>query len=180
MTISETNNNPALPKQPYKYRGIELERHFGLETYETFYRGHDPQIGRFNSVDPKSEFDNSNSPFVSMRNDPVVNIDPFGDEAIASTHTDEKGRVLAVYNDGDLGVYRHEKNADGSSATKAQIDKRHESSTSAGGEKMGETEYWDEFVNFNTHKPEGTIVFLMILESIGMNYCIGGKMKLKN
>ncbi len=53
---------PGLPGQPFKYNGIGLEKHFGLETYETFYRGLDPQLGRFNSVDPSAETSYSMSP----------------------------------------------------------------------------------------------------------------------
>ena len=70
-----------------------------------------------------------------------------------STHTDKEGNVLAVYNDGDLGVYKHE-----DATTMEQIDKKHEKSTSAGGERMGETKFWDEFITPN-NKIEGTIHF---------------------
>jgi len=70
----------GLTKQPYKYQGIELEKNFGLETYETFYRGLDPQIGRFNSIDPKAEKYYSTSPYVSMDNNPILNVDPRGDD----------------------------------------------------------------------------------------------------
>jgi len=64
-----------------------------------------------------------------------------------SIHTDENGNVIAAYDDGDLGVYRHGKNTDGSSVTRAQLDKRHLKSTSAGGGRMGQTAYWDEFIS---------------------------------
>lgn len=69
------------------------------------------------------------------------------------------GNVLAVYDDGDLGVYKHDNNADGNTPTKANIDKRHEKSTSAGREKMGETEFWDEFITPGTDKASGQIHF---------------------
>lgn len=68
----------ALPGQPYKYQGIELEKHFGLETYETFYRGLNPQIGRFNSIDPLADMFTHQSPYVSMNNNPALFIDPEG------------------------------------------------------------------------------------------------------
>lgn len=66
--------------QPLKYQGIELEKNFGLEYYETYYRGLDPQLGRFNSIDPKAEKYYSTSPYVSMDNNPILNIDPRGDD----------------------------------------------------------------------------------------------------
>jgi RHS repeat-associated protein len=77
--LSESSNNSALPKLPYKYQGVALERNFGLETFETFYRGLDPQIGRFNSIDPKAAKFFATSPYASMDNNPVSNVDPLGD-----------------------------------------------------------------------------------------------------
>ncbi|MDR2272051.1 MAG: DUF6443 domain-containing protein [Sphingobacterium sp.] len=80
-----------LPNQPLKYQGIELERHFGLEMYETFYRGLDPQIGRFMQIDPKANEDYSISPYASMRNNPVTNIDPLGD---VTKYFNENGSMI--------------------------------------------------------------------------------------
>jgi hypothetical protein len=61
---------------------------------------------------------------------------------LESTHTDEEGNVIAVYNDGDLGVYKHTE-----AKTKADIDLKRKNSgkKSGGGEKTGETPYWNEF-----------------------------------
>lgn len=57
-----------------------------------------------------------------------------------STHTDAFGKVLAIYDDGDLGVYRHE-----TAKTKDDVEQLYRSSpgTSGGGELMGET--WTPF-----------------------------------
>lgn len=88
-------------------------------------------------------------------------IDPDGMWAMPpSTHTDEEGNVVAVFNDGDLGVYRHGKNADGSSVTKSQLVKRQERyGTEANGEKMGETEFWDEFIAPGNTEGSGRIIY---------------------
>ncbi|HLO85024.1 MAG TPA: hypothetical protein VK203_08450 [Nostocaceae cyanobacterium] len=88
-------------------------------------------------------------------------IDPTGmfGEALAmtSTHTDENGKVIAVFDDGDLGVYKH--NGVGAAAL-ADIESNYSSTnTSADGKYMGSTEYWDEFINPVTHKPDGRIIF---------------------
>ena len=57
--------------------GSELNTDLDIHLYETFYRNLDPQIGRFWQVDPKPrEYE---SPFVSMGNNPISNIDPNGD-----------------------------------------------------------------------------------------------------
>ena len=51
------------------------------------------------------------SPYVYCANNPIKLVDPNGEEI--STHTDKNGNVLAVYNDGQLGIYVH---------TQAEVD----------------------------------------------------------
>jgi len=70
----------GVTKQPYKYQGVELEKSFGLETYETAFRGLDPQLGRWNGIDIKSEKYYHLSPYASMGNNPVSFVDPLGDD----------------------------------------------------------------------------------------------------
>jgi hypothetical protein len=53
-----------------------------------------------------------------------------------STHTDSLGHVVAVYNNDDMGVYKHNISADAYDGSELTAD---------GGIRMGETEYWDEF-----------------------------------
>lgn len=111
-----------------------------------------PDIGRWGVVDPMSELTYL-SPFNYVENNPINLTDPTG---MFSTHTDEDGQVLAVVDDGDLGVYRHE-----DAQTKEEVMKKREEtgSTDGGGEKMGETEFWDEFVVPGTSEARGFIYF---------------------
>lgn len=89
-------------------------------------------------MDPMADSYYPWSPYAWTMNNPIKYMDPTG---MFSTHTDEEGNLVAVYDDDDHGVYRHE-----GSVTKKDIDSRHsKDNTTAGGEKMGETEYWDEF-----------------------------------
>ncbi len=74
LKLGSDNISPANPR---KYNGIELEKHFGLEMDETFFRTHDPQLGRFNQIDPK--FSYPLSPYAAMANNPVLFSDPLGD-----------------------------------------------------------------------------------------------------
>lgn len=119
-------------------------------------------------MDPLAELDFNFSPYNYCLNNPANLLDPDG----LSTHTDSTGAVVAVYNDGDKGVYKHstlpedyaqdnaglkykkEKDKDGK-------EKKVPTNKLTGGENMGETEYWNEFVSPETGKvmTETTIQF---------------------
>ncbi len=59
----------------FKYQSQEMEESLGLNNYEFGLRQYDPSLGRWFNTDPYEQFD---SPYVAMGNNPVVSIDPDG------------------------------------------------------------------------------------------------------
>ncbi|SKD09162.1 RHS repeat-associated core domain-containing protein [Chitinophaga ginsengisegetis] len=66
-------------KNRKEYNGMEHTTDLDMNQYDAFFRTLDPQIGRWWQIDPKGESSLSESPYVSMGNDPAKNIDPLGD-----------------------------------------------------------------------------------------------------
>jgi RHS repeat-associated protein len=61
------------------FNGIEQTTELGLNQYDAFYRNLDPQIGRFWQIDPQVNNLESYTPYESMGNNPISNVDPLGD-----------------------------------------------------------------------------------------------------
>ncbi len=125
-------------------------------SYTTEFRQYDPRLGRWLSPDPYESAYPGWTPYKAFYDNPIYWADPTGGNE--STHTDEDGNVIAVYNDGDKNVYTHE-----NGTTKEQLDKKNEESGiswlpfnlnkgkgSLGGTNVGETVYWDEFIDPET------------------------------
>ncbi|OWW23528.1 hypothetical protein B4Q04_20235 [Zobellia sp. OII3] len=70
--VSPLGNSTA---KKFKYQGQELNNSLGYDMYEFELRHYDPAIGRFVTTDPYEQFD---SPYVAMGNNPVVSFDPDG------------------------------------------------------------------------------------------------------
>ena len=121
-------------REKYLTTQHERDNETGLD-----YRGarfYDSDVARFLSLDPLAAEYPSLSDYTYVADNPIMFIDPTG-MAVESTHTDEDGNLIAEYNDGDDGVYKH---ANGT--TKEDLDKVHNSlalmnPTGAGGEKVG-------------------------------------------
>jgi hypothetical protein len=77
LCLNTQEIEPGVQHQAYKYNGIELEKHFGLEINEALYRTDDPQIGRLWQIDPKFAYELS--PYSSRANNPALFSDPLGD-----------------------------------------------------------------------------------------------------
>lgn len=143
---------------PYRYNGKELQTFLSvagrsLGWYDYGARFYDAALGRFTTSDPLSEVAYDWTPYRYGYNNPMKFTDPTG--MLESTHTDEDGNVLAVYDDGDNGVYKH--SGKGEEAAK-NIEKNYsEDNTSAGGEKMGESLHSLSFADQSLYNETGEV-----------------------
>ena len=131
-----------------RFTGKERDSESGLDYFDTRYLA--STMGRFVSPDDGTGYDSAQPQSLNrysyVRNNPLRYVDPYGH----STHTAANGDVLAVYDDGDLGVYEHtdidnRKDWDGS-----KLDADDE-----GTNRMGETKRWGEFANWDKKHPLG-------------------------
>lgn len=82
----------------YGYQGSEMDNEVAGEgnSYTTHYRLLDPRIGRWRSLDPKMAKYPNKSPYISMSNNPVIKIDPNGDD----DYYYAAGKYLGTWDDG--------------------------------------------------------------------------------
>ncbi|MBK7110629.1 MAG: hypothetical protein IPH61_16335 [Bacteroidetes bacterium] len=93
------------------------------------------------------------SPYAINKGNPIWFQDSKGNNP--STHTDEDGNVIAVKDDGDLGVYKHDGMGNGA---KKNFDQNYSfKNTSAGGTKMGETFTPLGFADFDAYEKDGSV-----------------------
>ena len=92
----------------YQFMGYEGDSEVKGEgnSYTTEFRQYDPRVGRWLTIDPLANKFPWQSPYVGFDNNPIFFTDKTGTSS-ESTHLDEDGNVVAVYDDGDLGVYQH-------------------------------------------------------------------------
>jgi RHS repeat-associated protein len=120
----------------------QLYSYFGARYYMS-------DVSIWLSVDPMKDKYPNISPFNYCHWSPVMLTDPDGrDDGDPSTHTDENGVVVAVFNDKDKGIYKHK--GVGETAKTEVLENHSKTNTSANGQKMGETELWDEFMSHNS------------------------------
>lgn len=88
----------------FTFTGKEKDAESGYHYFGTRYYDADLLMGWL-TVDPMADKYPSMSPYNYCAGNTVKLVDPDGEEI--STHIDEEGNVLAVYNDGNFGIYMH-------------------------------------------------------------------------
>ena len=137
------------------YNGKEIQTTAETDYLDYGFRQYDPVTARWFNIDPKTEKYLPLTPYNYCASEPVNRIETNGSVFLDinnySTHIDDEGRIITVINDGDFGVYQHGRNADGGKPTEYMIKKRAKKwGPSSGGTKVGETLYWDEFIDPET------------------------------
>ena len=131
------------------FTGKEKDSETGFGYFGARYMDHE-LMTMWLSVDPMSDKYPSISPYAYCAWNPVKLVDPDGKEV--STHTDEFGKVIAVYDDGDNGVYMHKGDA------QAHLKKHYSAdNTSAGGQYMGESLHSLSFADQNLYNATGKV-----------------------
>jgi RHS repeat-associated protein len=144
----------------YMFGGKELQDEIvgsnSFEVYDFGARNYDASLGRWMNVDPLAEAQYEYSLYSFTFNNPIMFNDPTGMIG-ESTHTDKDGNVIAVYDDGDLGVYKHQ---GGAAEAKKSLDANYSSeNTSAGGEKKGESLHSLSFADQNLYNKTGKVEY---------------------
>lgn len=82
MKHSGYNSSNLQAGYKYKFNGKELQDELGLNMYDYGARNYDPALGRWMNVDPLAEKAIWTSPYTYCLNNPVIYIDPDGENPI--------------------------------------------------------------------------------------------------
>ena len=97
MSHAKDVNLVASPSNDYQYNGKELQDELGLNWYDYGARMYNPAIGRWNGVDPQSEKYTPLTPYDYVGANPMIRIDPNGEDWILEAVLDHGENYLAMF-----------------------------------------------------------------------------------
>lgn len=84
--------------QPYAFNGKELDKTFGLNLHDFGFRNYDSALGRWTSMDRKSEDYASTTPYAFCLNNFANGMDPFGLDYWSTINPDAIRRFMEGIN----------------------------------------------------------------------------------
>ncbi len=97
LTMAGISSKAAgMTENKKKYQQYEFNSDFDINLYESFYRSHDPQLGRFWQIDPRPN--DSESTYAAMGNNPIKNIDVLGDSILGRSNNSTANTIESKIN----------------------------------------------------------------------------------
>jgi len=96
----------SYPENRKKYNGIELTSELDLDIYDAQLRNLDPQIGRWNQIDPKTEDMEMWSPYASNYDNPIRYQDFLGDSPFENDRPRKPNRFIKSTLDSYIAYFK--------------------------------------------------------------------------
>jgi len=105
MNINALSSSTPLTKpNNFLYNGKELDTDFDIAWYDYSARNYDPQLGRFNQIDPHAYNYDSWTPYNYVANNPILLIDPDGKDWVINRTENDDGVHYAITFTGAIRV----------------------------------------------------------------------------
>lgn len=138
-----------------KFNSYEQNSDFDINIGESFFRVHDPQIGRWFQIDPKSEKYFCLTPYSTMSDNPVLIFDPLGDDL----------EVIGKKKNVDEAIAEMNRILDGFYTVTTEKGKVKVTKTEKAGEMSDQTKGFFSVLNSIATNPNGTATIEVVRKS---------------